>query len=136
MAVTEAKPMDMEPRPFWPAALNGLRCRCPNCGKGKLFSRYLKVVDVCSVCGTELYHHRADDLPPYLSIMIVGHILVFVMLDMELRGYSNPLLYIAIFVPLAAILPLLILPSVKGFVVALQWSRRMHGFAVGGHSID
>ena len=134
--MVESKSAALDPRPFWPAALNAMRCRCPRCGKGKLYSRYLKVVDTCSVCGEDLYHHRADDFPPYLSIMIVGHILVFVMLDMEIRGYANPMLYIAIFVPLAIIMPLAILPSVKGFVVALQWSRRMHGFAPGGRSID
>ena len=121
---------DVDPRPFWPAVLNAMRCRCPRCGKGKLYYGYLKVVHNCSVCGEELYHHRADDFPPYLSIMIVGHILVFVMLDMEIRGYANPMLYLVIFIPLAIILPLAILPSIKGFVVALQWSKRMHGFAL------
>ncbi|HEY4200187.1 MAG TPA: DUF983 domain-containing protein [Devosiaceae bacterium] len=134
MTMVDSRPAQLDPRPFLPAVLNGMRCRCPRCGKGKLFSKYLKVVDTCSVCGLELSHHRADDLPPYLSIMIVGHILVFFMLDMELRGHGNAMIYIAVFVPLAIILPLLILPSVKGFVVALQWSGRMHGFAADSAS--
>ena len=50
-------------RPTWPAMLNGMKCRCPNCGQGKLFSSYLKVADQCDVCGTEFFHHRADDAP-------------------------------------------------------------------------
>jgi len=136
MTMPEIQPEDAGPRPLWPALVKGMKCRCPNCGKGKLYSSYLKVVPTCSVCGEDLTPQRADDLPPYLTIMIVGHLLVFVMLDMELRGAASPLVYLAIFVPLAAILPLIMLPSVKGFVVALQWSRRMHGFALGGRSID
>ncbi|KKC38301.1 hypothetical protein WH87_10405 [Devosia epidermidihirudinis] len=136
LAAPAEKTVDADERRFWPAVLKGMRCRCPNCGKGKLFYKYLKVVPTCSVCGEDLTAQRADDLPPYLTIMIVGHILVFVMLDMELRGAANPWVYIAIFVPLSIIMPLVMLPSVKGFVVALQWSRRMHGFAKGGKSID
>lgn len=129
--MTEIELQNADLRPTWPALLNGMRCRCPRCGKGKLFSRYLKVADSCSECGQDFSHHRADDLPPYLTIMIVGHILVFLMLDMEIRGIASPWVYIAIFVPLAAILPVAMLPSVKGFVVALQWSRRMYGFGTG-----
>ncbi len=136
MDMIDSKPAELDPRPLGPAALKAMRCRCPRCGKGKLYSSYLKIVDTCSVCGEDLSHHRADDFPPYLSIMIVGHILVFLMLDMEIRGYANPMVYLAVFVPLAIILPLAILPSVKGFVVALQWSSRMHGFAAGSRPID
>jgi uncharacterized protein (DUF983 family) len=103
--------------------------RCPNCGQGKLFRGYLKVNDVCPVCGEELYHHRADDLPPYIAIVIVGHLLVGLMLELELRNAGvDPMWYIAILVPLAIILPLALLPPIKGAVVALQWANRMHGF--------
>ncbi|HRO50583.1 MAG TPA: DUF983 domain-containing protein, partial [Hyphomicrobium sp.] len=43
------------------ALFNGVRCTCPNCGEGKLFRRFLKVTETCSVCGEALHHHRADD---------------------------------------------------------------------------
>ena len=39
----------------------GFRSRCPCCGKGLLFNRFLKVVERCPNCGEELFHHRADD---------------------------------------------------------------------------
>jgi uncharacterized protein (DUF983 family) len=107
----------------------GIMCRCPNCGQGKLFRAYLKVNDHCPVCGEELFHHRADDVPAYITIVIVGHILVFLMLDIEMTHDAvNPLLYFATLVPLAIILPLALLPSVKGAIVGLQWANRMHGF--------
>jgi uncharacterized protein (DUF983 family) len=115
-------------RQLLPAILNGLRCRCPKCGKGKLFRAYLKVADRCSECGEEFFHHKADDLPPYISIVIVGHILVGLMLHLEMEYAIAPIWYVVTLVPLALVLPLAILPSVKGAVVGLQWANRMHGF--------
>jgi len=110
------------------AMWNGTKCRCPRCGEGKMFSAYLKVKDSCDVCGEELHHHRADDLPPYLAIMIVGHLLVGVMLHMDMAYRIDPWTYIITMIPLAIVLPLLMLPSIKGAVVGLQWANRMHGF--------
>jgi uncharacterized protein (DUF983 family) len=110
------------------AMWRGVLCRCPNCGKGQLFRAYLKVNDTCPECGEELFHHRADDLPPYLSIMIVGHILVGLMLEMEMAFHVSPVTYLYTMIPLAVILPLTMLPSIKGAVVGLQWANRMHGF--------
>jgi len=46
---------------------------CPRCGEGKLFRAFLKVDNNCSVCGLDFTPHRADDLPAYLVIVIVGH---------------------------------------------------------------
>jgi len=62
-----------EKRNVWTALRRGLRCRCPRCGEGKLFRAFLKVDDHCSVCGQDFTPHRADDLPAYLVIVIVGH---------------------------------------------------------------
>lgn len=115
-------------RPLWPALARGAACKCPACGEGKLFRAYLKTNDVCPACGEVLSHHRADDLPPYLAIVIVGHILVGLMLHMEMQWHISPLTYLAILLPLAIVMPLAMLPSIKGMVVALQWALRMHGF--------
>jgi uncharacterized protein (DUF983 family) len=119
---------DLETRAVWPAVLNGMRLRCPKCGKGHMFRAYLKVADTCDVCGEELFHHRADDMPPYLSILIVGHIIVGLMLEMEFHAEIAPWVYLATMVPAAIILPLALLPSIKGAIVGLQWANRMHGF--------
>ncbi|MHB1108983.1 MAG: DUF983 domain-containing protein [Devosia sp.] len=120
--------VERESRPLLQAVWSGLRRRCPKCGEGKLFRAYLKVNDHCPVCGEELRHHRADDLPPYISIVIVGHILIGVMLEMEMTMRVEPYVYLMVMVPLALFLPLLMLPSIKGAVVGLQWANYMHGF--------
>lgn len=110
------------------AVWRGTLCKCPNCGQGRLYRSYLKVVDACETCGEELSHHRADDFPPYIAIMIVGHLLVGLMLHMEMTWHVNPAVYLYTLLPLAIILPLAILPSIKGAIVGLQWASRMHGF--------
>jgi uncharacterized protein (DUF983 family) len=109
----------------------GTLCRCPHCGKGKMFTGYLKVADACNVCGEELKHHRADDLPPYVAITIVGHIIIFLMLHMDMSYKIQPITYLLTMIPLAIILPLIMLPSIKGAIVGLQWSLRMYGFGTG-----
>lgn len=115
-------------RPLWPALAKGMTLKCPSCGKGKLFRAYLKTNDTCSSCNEDFSHHRADDLPPYLAIIIVGHILIGAMLHLEMARSISPIAYLSILVPLAIIMPLAMLPSLKGGVVALQWALHMHGF--------
>lgn len=115
-------------RDVWQAMARGLRCRCPNCGKGKIFRAFLKVADKCSECGQDFSGHRADDLPAYLVIVIVGHIVVPIVLWIE-TDYAPPIpLQLAIYLPLTLISSLLLLQPVKGAVVGLQWAFRMHGF--------
>jgi len=113
------------------AMWRGTLCRCPHCGQGRMFRAYLKVADQCDVCGEELSHHRADDFPPYVAIVIVGHIIVFLMLHMEMAYHVQPNTHVLIAVPLAIILPLLMLPSIKGAIVGLQWATRMYNFGTG-----
>jgi uncharacterized protein (DUF983 family) len=120
---------DTTPRSLGRAVWNGIKLRCPHCGKGHLFRAYLKVADKCDVCGEELHHHRADDFPPYISIVIVGHVIVGLMLHLEM-SYTDvaPWVYMVTMLPAALILPLILLPSIKGAVVGVQWAQRMHGF--------
>jgi uncharacterized protein (DUF983 family) len=115
-------------RDVWTALKRGLRGRCPRCGQGKLFRAFLKVADHCSVCGLDFTPHRADDLPAYLVIVIVGHIVVPTALFIE-TDYSPPVwLQLAIYLPLTLVLSLALLQPVKGAVVGVQWALRMHGF--------
>lgn len=115
------------PQAMWRGAL----CRCPHCGQGKMFRAYLKTVEQCDVCGEELSHHRADDFPPYIAITIVGHIIIFLMLHLDMTYHIQPITYVVTMVPLAIVLPLAMLPSIKGAIVGLQWANRMYGFGVG-----
>jgi uncharacterized protein (DUF983 family) len=116
-------------RPVLRSMWRGFLGRCPNCGRGKMFRAYLKVNDTCPACGEELFHHRADDAPPYVTILIVGHVVVGSVLAAEMLSAAIPLWLQAVgWSALALVLSLAILPRVKGALVALQWALRMHGF--------
>src|SRR5881409_2035354 len=115
-------------RDVWTALKRGLRGRCPRCGQGKLFRAFLKVADHCSACGQDFTPHRADDLPAYLVIVIVGHIVVPTILMIETNYSPSVALQLAIYLPLTLLLSLLLLQPVKGAVVGVQWALRMHGF--------
>lgn len=111
-----------------PALLRGWRRRCPSCGQGPMFSSYLKVRDECPICQERMSHHRADDGPAYLTILIVGHIMAPTLLWTFFTFEPEPLVVIAIFGVGCVALSLYLLPRLKGGLVALQWAKRMHGF--------
>jgi len=111
------------------ALWRGFMMRCPNCGTGKLFGRFLKVVDHCPVCGEEFSHHRADDFPAYVVILVVGHAMVPGVLAVEI-DYAPPMwLEFLILLPLIITSALALLQPAKGAIVGLQWQLGMHGFA-------
>lgn len=118
----------VEERPLRPAMLRGWRCRCPSCGAGPLFKGFLKVRDQCPVCGEALFHQRADDGPAYVTILIVGHIIGPLMLALYVKWTPDPLITAALLSVASVAMSLFLLPRIKGAFVALQWSRRMHGF--------
>lgn len=124
---------DDSDRAVWPAMLRGWHCRCPNCGEGRIFGRYLKVNEHCASCGLELAGHRADDAPPYFTILIVGHVIVPLMLLLEQHFQPAEWVHMVLWLPLTVILCLWLLPRIKGALIGLQWSRRMHGFGSEPH---
>ena len=110
------------------AVRRGLAGRCPACGQGRLFPRFLKVAERCDACGCELHRHRADDLPPYLVIFVVAHVIGWGILVSETR-FDVPLwLHLTVWPALTVVSALALLQPVKGAVVGLQYALGMHGF--------
>ena len=111
------------------ALQRGFMGKCPCCGRGRVFERFLQVARQCDVCGEPFHHHRADDLPAYLVLLFVGHLIVTLLLIVD-TAYSPPYwVEFAIWIPLTLLLSLGLLRPVKGAVVAMQWQTGMHGFA-------
>lgn len=116
-------------RPLRPALGLALRGRCPDCGKGRMFQRFLKPSPACDHCGTGWDVSRADDFPAYIVILLLGHILVPLMIEVN-SALSIPLgVQAALWPGLAVLLALLLIQPAKAAVIAFQWSRRMDGFA-------
>lgn len=123
-----AAEQDEDERLLRPAMLRGWRRRCPHCGAGPMLKGYLKVRDHCPVCTESFQHHRADDGPAYLTILLVGHLMIPIMHITFTSFRPEPLILASVFSVGAVALSLYLLPRLKGAMIAFQWARRMHGF--------
>jgi len=102
----------------------GFMHRCPECGEGKLFRKYLKVQPTCEVCGHDNAQYPADDAPPYFTILIVGHVIVAPLLILPFI-WEWPIQWVLLStLPALAAFTLWLLPRVKGAVIGLQWAIR------------
>lgn len=118
-------------RPVREAMWRGWCGRCPACGEGRLFARYLSVRPSCPACGEDFTPQRADDGPAYLTILVVGHLLAPLLLWVYPTFRPEPWVLIAIFSSGTIVLSLALLPRFKGAIIGLQWANRMHGFGRG-----
>ena len=117
--------------PPWPvptlavALGRGFLGRCPACGQSHLFNGFLRVVPECTHCGAPLGLARADDAPPYFTILIVGHIVIPALVLMQ--KYDDPpgWLLAAIFLPLTLFLALGLIRPIKGSTVGLMLTFNM-----------
>jgi len=115
-------------RPWQRALWRGFGRCCPACGARTLMAGYLKVAPACTRCGEDYSHQRADDGPAYLTILIVGKLLAPAIFWVFVTFRPDPAVMAAGFSAATVVLALWLLPRIKGGFVALQWSRRMHGF--------
>lgn len=109
------------------SAARGFRNRCPNCGKGKLLPVYLRPHDICSFCREPNGLIMAHDAPPYITILIVGHIIAPLMLFWENNSTPPFWAHYAAWMTAALVLTLLLLPRVKGAWIGLMWALRLNG---------
>ena len=122
-----SKPISL-PRTLPSALWRGALCRCPRCGDGRLFRKWLKPVDRCSVCDLDITGQRADDLPAYIGIFVTGHLLAPVIITLVVSYSLSPMALLAIIIPLALVMLIALLQPSKGAVIGLQWWNGMHGF--------
>jgi uncharacterized protein (DUF983 family) len=102
----------------------GLAGRCPDCGRGKLFSRYLTLAPRCNVCGLDYSFADSGDGPAVFVILVTGFIVVGAALFVE-TAYAPPYwVHALLWGPLAILLPLLLLRSFKGVLIALQYKHK------------
>ncbi|WP_247748310.1 DUF983 domain-containing protein [Ruegeria sp. R13_0] len=95
------------------AMLFSFKRTCPRCGKGHMFNGYLAVSPECSNCGLDLKHQRADDGPAYLTIVIVGHLLVPLFVPAYKAWDLHPAVMATVFSTLAVALSLILPPASK-----------------------
>lgn len=118
----------MIPATFVQAAARGIRGKCPRCGEGRLFRKWLKPRDHCPVCTLDLTPQRADDFPAYIAILVTGHLMAPLIIMLSLDFELGPLAMVSILIPLALVMMLGMLQPAKGAVIAAQWWFGLHGF--------
>jgi uncharacterized protein (DUF983 family) len=106
--------------------ITGLRCRCPQCGTGRLFTGYLKLAPACESCGLDLKFADSGDGPAIFVIFLVAPIVMVLALVVGALFNPPPLVHLAMWIPLTLILSLLALPPFKGVMVALQFHHDAH----------
>ena len=108
--------------PVAPSVLRGLKGRCPACGQGQLFWKYLKVNGRCEACDHDLARYPADDGPAYLTILLTGHLVVAPLLIFPIVWRANPVYSLPIILSLLAAFTLTALPRVKGGWIGLMYA--------------
>ena len=101
------------------AILRGAGRHCPACGQTALFTGYLRVEKSCSFCSAPLALYPSDDAPPYITLLLVLHVVVPLLLVLEQTTDLPLWVYGAIVLPVAAILTVLLLPAVKGGMIGV-----------------
>ncbi len=102
----------------------GFLCRCPNCGKGRLFEGFLKVVDACAVCGFDFTRLNTGDGAAIFIMQIAGGLVVFSALFVQI-AYDPPIwAMLLVALPMAGGLSLGLMRPGKGVMIALQMRNR------------
>jgi uncharacterized protein (DUF983 family) len=108
--------------PLGRSILRGVRHRCPACAEGRLFRRYLKVSPACERCAHPLVRYPADDGPAYLTILLVGHLVVAPLLLFPIVWETSPAISLPILLGGLAAITLSALPRIKGGWIGLMYA--------------
>jgi len=102
-----------------------LRCRCPRCGEGKIFSGLLTVRTACPACGLDLSAEDAGDGPAVFVIFFLGAIAVGIAAWMEIEFEPPIWLHLVVLTPLILGGAVLLLRPLKACMIALQYRHNL-----------
>ena len=115
------------PSPF----STGLRCRCPACGKGRLYNGLLTVAPKCEACGLDLSAHDSGDGPAVFVVFILGAVVVAGAFALEMT-FEPPLwVHAVIWLPVICVLAIVLLRPAKAILVALHYKHLRHEYHGG-----
>ncbi|MDX1484975.1 MAG: DUF983 domain-containing protein [Alphaproteobacteria bacterium] len=104
--------------------LSGLRLRCPNCGKGRLFRGYLTLAESCAVCGEDFGALEQGDGPAVFVTLVAGFLVIGLALWVEIRFTPPFWVHAALWVPLTLAVTLAMLPPLKGLLAGAHFRHR------------
>ena len=109
----------------------GMRCACPRCGRGNLYSGYLTLAERCSVCGLELARNDSGDGPAVLLIFVLGFLVVPVALIVSMNVDWPLWLHTVLWGTVILGLTLGMLRPAKAWFIALQYRHNRSAFTGG-----
>jgi uncharacterized protein (DUF983 family) len=122
--------------PLFRSVGRGLAHRCPACGKGRLYGRYLKVRPQCEACDHPLQRYPADDGPAYLTILLVGHLIIAPLLFFPIVWESPAAYSLPIILGSLTVVTLSLLPRIKGGWIGLMYSLQVTDRDAKVHTAD
>jgi uncharacterized protein (DUF983 family) len=112
----------MSDRPSSPSPfVSGLTCRCPRCGKGRLFSGFLQVAPRCEACGLDFAFADSGDGPAIFVIFVVAPVVIVLAFIFEALVHPAPYVHLIVWIPVTILLSLALLRPFKATLVALQY---------------
>src|SRR6185437_4699109 len=97
------------PSPF----VSGLTCRCPRCGKGRLFSGFLQVAPRCEACGLDFAFADSGDGPAIFVIFVVAPVVIVLAFIFEALVHPAPYVHLIVWIPVTILLSLALLRPFK-----------------------
>jgi uncharacterized protein (DUF983 family) len=122
--------------PLARSVFRGLSGRCPACGRGALFWKYLKVSGRCDCCDEDLARYPADDGPAYVTILLIGHLIVAPMLFFPIVWKADPIFSVPIILSVLAVVTLAALPRIKGGWIGLMYALGVKDTDARFHTAD
>lgn len=116
-----------EPRTPVSVLQAGLRCRCPRCGRGRLFTdlvHFLKVAETCEVCGLDLRPEDAGDGPAVLIMFVTGPLVVGLAVLLEIFFHPPLWLHAVLWIPTILLTSIALLRPLKAMLIAQQYRHR------------
>lgn len=101
----------------------GLRCRCPNCGHGKVFSTYLGFAESCEVCNADFQKADSGDGPAFFVMFLVGIVITPPVLLVQVVFDPPYWVHLLIWGPVVLGLSIWLLRPFKSLLFALQWKN-------------
>jgi uncharacterized protein (DUF983 family) len=122
--------------PLPTSVFRGLAGHCPACGRGQLFWKYLKVCSRCEACDEDMARYPADDGPAYLTILLIGHLVVAPMLFFPIVWQAKTIYSVPIILGTVAVVTLMALPRIKGGWIGLMYALGVRDTEARLHTAD
>lgn len=106
----------------------GIGCKCPRCGRGRLFSGLLDVRETCDVCNLDLSPHDTGDGATVFVILFLGALVVGLALWLETALTPPTWVHLVVWIPVISVMSVVLLRPFKGVLIAMHYKNLRHKY--------